>query len=162
MKTLPLVVVSMTLSSAAMAAEPIWFVAVYGESMQHISGASGTPNVEDGVYLDTDFVGTEIYVRTVEGYELDGFRPYESATPSAATSSISAAASSVSEATDSVPSASAPEAEATSEFGPLSDTGVQYYVNYDYFGWTCDALYVKPMGDGVDRLRCDTEMSHSN
>lgn len=155
MQIRPLAIVSLVLSSAVSAAEPTWFVAVYGENMQLISGASGTPSVEEGVFLDTNYVGTEIYVRVIEGYELDGFRPYESG-------SSGAVSDSVSEATGSAASSSPATVELTSEFGPLADTGVQYYLNDDYFGWFCPALFVKPMGNGVDRLRCDTEMSHSN
>ncbi len=146
---------SLILWSVVSAAEPIWFVAVYGENMQLISGASGTPNVEEGVFLDKKFVGTEIYVRVKDGYELDGFRPLESASSGAVSDSIS-------EAADSAASSSPAEVKPTSEFGPLTDTGVQYYQNNDYFGWFCAALFVKPMGNGVDRLRCDEEMSHSN
>ena len=145
----------LSFSSTVLAEEPIWFVAVYGENMQLISGASSTADVVDGVFLDTDYVGTEIYVRVQEGYELDGFRPHESTTSNGMSSAVS-------EAADMAASSAPSEPEPTSEFGPLTDTGVQYYVNGDYFGWFCDALFVKPMGNGVDRLRCDNEMSHDN
>lgn len=143
------------LSSTVWAEEPIWFVAVYGENMQPITGASSTLDVVDGVFLDPEYVGTEIYVRVEKGYELDGFRPPDNTSTTAVSGAISEVAGGA--------AASAPaEAKPRSEFGPLTDTGVQYYLDGDYFGWFCAALYVKPMGNGVDRLRCDNEMSHSN
>ena len=150
-----LAVLPLVFSSIAWAEEPTWFVSVHGENMQLISGASSTADVVDGVFLDTNYVGTEIYVRVTEGYELDGFRPPDS-------TSTDAASGVVSEAASAAATAAPPETEPTSEFGPLTDTGVQYYQNGDFFGWFCSALYVKPMGNGVDRLRCDTDMSHSN
>ena len=155
MRVKMLAVISLGFSSVAWAEEPIWFVAVFGESMQLIAGASSTEQVIDGVFLDPSYVGTEIYVRAQEGYELDGFRPEES-------SSSDAVSATMSVAEDSAASSASPEAKPTSEFGPLTDTGVQYYLNGDYFGWFCDLLYVKPMGNGVDRLRCDQAMSHNN
>ncbi len=152
-----LILASLVFLVAAKAEDPIWFVSVYGENMQLISGASATADVKDGVFLSTDFVGTKIYVRVQEGYELDGFRPYESA-------SSSDMVASVSESMDSATPASAPEGESMDEFGPLSDTGVQYYLNDDYFGWVCSQMYVLPLGDGLYCLRCNDkkEMKHTN
>ncbi|MGI9327633.1 MAG: hypothetical protein ACR2PZ_20610 [Pseudomonadales bacterium] len=150
-----LILVSLFLSIAAKAAVPIWFVSVYGESMQLISGAAGAAEVTDGVFLGTDFVGTEIYVRVQEGYELDGFRPYESASNDDMAASVSESA------LDSSAQAVAPEEQSMDEFGPLSDTGLQYYVNDDYFGWICSEMYVQPMGDRVYRLRCEDSMEHT-
>ena len=138
----------------ARADEPMWFVSVYGENLQLVSAASEDANVEDGVFLGTDFVGTVIYVRAKEGYELDGFRPYDS-------SSSAAAVSSVSESMDAAAAPSASEAPSMDEFGPLTDTGLQYYQNDNYFGWSCDAMYVQPMGNRVYRLRCNDEMEHT-
>ena len=148
-------VLSLGFWAAAWAEDPIWFVAVFGENMQLITGASGTEQVVDGVFLDTNYVGTEIYVRVAEGYELDGFRPHESTVSDAVSGPVSATE-------DAAAGSESPEASPVSEFGPLTDTGVQYFLNGDYFGWICDALYVKPMGNGVDRLRCEKTMSHSN
>lgn len=150
-----LILVSLVFSAAAKAGDAQWFVSVHGESMQLISGASATADVTDGVYLGTDYAGTEIYVRVQEGYELDGFRPYESA-------SSDDMLTSVSESMDSSAPAAAPEEQSMDEFGPLTDTGLQYYLNYDYFGWFCSAMYVQPMGERVYRLRCNDEMTHTN
>jgi len=151
-----LILASLVFSVAAKAQVPIWFVSVFGESMQLISGASAkADDVKDGVFLSTDFVGTMIYVRVQKGYELDQFRSYESA-------SDGDMASSVSESTDASAAATAPEEQSMDEFGPLSDTGLQYYLNDDYFGWLCSQMYVKPMGDGVYCLRCDDKMKHTN
>ncbi len=150
-----LILAALVFSVAAEAEVPIWFVSVYGESMQLISGASGTADVNDGVFLSTDFVGTMIYVRVQKGYELDGFRPYESA-------SSGDMVAGVSESADSAAPASEPEEQSMDEFGPLSDTGLQYYLNDDYFGWVCSQMYVQPMGDGVYCLRCNKKMKHTN
>ncbi len=152
-----LVLASLVSSVAAKAEDPMWFVSVYGENMQFIAGASATADVKDGVFLSTDFVGTKIYVRVQKGYELDGFRPYEPA-------SSSDMVASVSESADSAARASEPEEQSMDEFGPLGDTGLQYYLNDDYFGWLCSQMYVQPMGDGVYCLRCDdkTPMKHTN
>ncbi len=150
-----LILASLVFSVAAKAEGPIWFVSVYGESMQHISGASAkADDVEDGVFLSTDFVGTMIYVRVQKGYELDQFRPYESA-------SSDDMVTSVSESADSAAPASEPEEQSMDEFGPLSDTGLQYYLNDDYFGWNCSQMYVQPMGDNVYCLRCNEKMKHT-
>lgn len=143
-----LILASLVFSAAARAEVPIWFVSVYGERMQHITGAAAKPPVKDGEFLSTDFVGTMIYVRVQKGYELDGFRPYESA-------SSDDMVASVSESADSAAPASEPEEQSMDEFGPLSDTGLQYYLNDDYFGWLCSQMYVQPMGDGVYCLRCN-------
>ena len=71
---------------------------------------------------------------------------------------------SVSESADSAARASEPEEQSMDEFGPLSDTGLQYYLNDDYFGWLCSQMYVQPMRDGVYCLRCNdkTPMEHTN
>lgn len=154
MRFILLVLTSLIFSIAAKAEDAQWFVSVYGESMQLISGASATANIVDGVYLDKEFVGTEIYVRVQEGYELDTFRPYDSA-------SADDNVTSVSESMDASASATEPEDQSMDEFGPLTDTGLQYYLNYDYFGWICSELYVQPMG-GLDyRLRCEDPMKHT-
>lgn len=150
-----LILVLLIVSAAANADDPPWFVSVFGESMQLISGASATANVIDGAFLGTDFVGTEIYVRVQEGYELDAFRPYESA-------SSDDMFASVSESMDSSASAAAPEEQSMDEFGPLADTGLQYYLNDNYFGWFCSEMYVLPLGNLVYRLRCNDEMSHTD
>ncbi len=151
-----LILALLVFSVAAKATVPIWFVSVYGESMQLILSASANvEDLEDGVFLSTDFVGTMIYVRVQEGYELDQFRPYESA-------SSDDMAASVSESADSAARASAPEEQSMDEFGPLSDTGLQYYLNDDYFGWLCSQMYVLPLGDGVYCLRCNDKMKHTN
>lgn len=149
------ILIAAAFSAEAKAGDAQWFVAVYGESMQLISGASATADVTDGVYLSTDFAGTEIYVRVQKGYELDGFRPYESASSSDMVSSITESADAAAPATE-------PEEQSKDEFGPLTDTSVQYYVNFDYFGWDCSEMYVQPMGERVYRLRCGKEMKHSN
>jgi hypothetical protein len=123
--------------------------------MQLISGASTTADdVTDGVFLSTDFVGTMIYVRVQKGYELDQFRPYESA-------SSGDTVAGASESADSAAAASEPEEQSMGEFGPLSDTGLQYYLNDDYFGWYCSEMYVQPMGDNVYCLRCNEKMKHT-
>ena len=122
--------------------------------MQLAAGAAGENAVNDGVFLSTDFVGKIIFVRVQEGYELDGFRP-----PDSAQSNQNVATAS--ETMDASVPAAAPEEPSMEEFGPLSDSGLQYYLNYDYFGWICAALYVKPMGDRVYRLRCDNDMEHT-
>lgn len=149
-----LILASLVFSVTAKADGPMWFVSVYGESMQLISGASGTADVTDGVFLSSDFVGKEIYVRVQEGYELDGFRPYESAQGGDMISSVS-------ETMDASAQAAAPNEQSMSEFGPLTDTGLQYYLNDDYFGWICPEMFVQPMGDRVYRLRCNSEMEHT-
>ncbi len=153
-----LILVSLVFSVAAKADDAKWFVNVYGGNFQHITGASGIADgVKDGAFLSTDFVGTMIYVRVQKGYELDQFRPYESA-------SSDDMISSVSESTDASAQAAAPEEESLDEFGPLWDTSLQYYLNDDYFGWGCSEMYVQPMGDRVYRLRCNdkTPMKHTN
>jgi hypothetical protein len=151
-----LILASLVFSVAAKAEVPIWFVSVYGESMQLISGASAKADgVKDGVFLSIDFVGTVIYVRVQKGYELDGFRPYES-------TSSGDRVTGVSESTDASAQAAAPEEQSMDEFGPLSDTGLQYFLNDDYFGWNCSEMHVQPMGDGVYRLRCNEKMKHTN
>jgi len=154
MRIILLVLTSVIFWTAAKAGDAQWFVSVHGESMQLISGASATADIVDGVYLDEDFVGTEIYVRVQEGYELDGFRPYDAV-------SADINITSVSETMDSSAAAAEPEEQSMDEFGPLTDTGLQYYLNYDYFGWVCSELYVQPMG-GLDyRLRCKDPMEHT-
>ncbi len=153
MRTTLLFILSLGFSTALWSNEPTWFVSVHGESMQLISGAAATPQVSDGVFLDKDYAGNLIYVRTVKGYELDGFRPIESEGAVTATSMVS-------EAADSAANTGLVKAKPSSEFGPMTDTGVQYILNHDYFGWYCAKMYVKPMGNGVDRLRCDKEMRH--
>ena len=150
-----LILASLAFSVAAIADSPIWFVSVYGENMQLISGASGTADVKDGVFLSNDFAGKEIYVRVQEGYELDGFRPYESAQGGDMVSSMS-------ESLDASAQAATPKEQPRDEFGPLSDSGLQYYLDDDYFGWVCSEMYVQPMGDRVYRLRCKSEMKHTN
>ena len=155
MRTNLLILASLVLSVTAKAEDPIWFVAVYGESMQLISGASDTADVQDGTFLSTDFEGNEIYVRVQKGYELDGFRPYESASGGDMISSMS-------ESADASAQSAEAEEQSMDEFGPLVDTGLQYYVNDDYFGWYCSQMYVQPMGDLVYRLRCNKTMKHNN
>ena len=150
-----LILASLVFSVAAKAEDPMWFVSVYGENMQLIAGAAGNDMVTDGVFLSKDFVGKKIYVRVQEGYELDGFRPYESASGGEMVASVS-------ESMDAASQAPAPEEQSMDEFGPLSDSGLQYYLNDDYFGWICSEMYVKPMGDRVYCLRCDSEMEHTN
>ncbi|MES9825427.1 MAG: hypothetical protein ABW127_13450 [Candidatus Thiodiazotropha endolucinida] len=59
----------------AEAADTNWFVAVYGEHFQLVTGISEDANVENGERLDLGFVGKVIYVRSEEFYELDQFRP---------------------------------------------------------------------------------------
>ncbi len=154
MRSSLLILALLVLSVAAKATVPIWFVSVYGENMQLISGASATADVKDGVFLSTDFVGTMIYVRVQKGYELDQFRPYESASSDDMVACVSESAARASE----------PEEQSMDEFGPLSDTGLQYYLNDDYFGWLCSQMYVQPMGDGVYCLSCNdkTPMKHTN
>ncbi len=147
-----LILASLVFLVAAKAEDPIWFVPVYGENMQLISAASATADVKAGVFLSTDFVGNIIYVRVQQGYELDQFRPYESASSGDMAESVS----------ESAARASAPEEESMDEFGPLSDTGLQYYLNDDYFGWVCSQMYVLPLGDGVYCLRCNDKMKHTN
>lgn len=149
-----LILAPLVFAVPAKAADPIWFVSVHGENMQLISGASSTADVQDGVYLSSDFSGTEIYVRVQEGYELDGFRPYDSA-------GNADKGSSVSESMDASARAAAPQEQSMNEFGPLVDSGLQYYMNDDYFGWACPELYVQPLGDRLYRLRCDSEMQHT-
>ena len=150
-----LILVSLVFSVAAKADDAKWFVNVYGGNFQHITGASGIADgVKDGAFLSTDFVGTMIYVRVQKGYELDQFRPYESA-------SSDDMVTSVSESADSAAPASEPEEQSMDEFGPLSDTGLQYYLNDDYFGWNCSQMYVQPMGDNVYCLRCNEKMKHT-
>ncbi len=147
-----LILASLVFLVAAKAEDPIWFVSVYGENMQLISGASATADVKAGVFLSTDFVGNIIYVRVQKGYELDQFRPYESASSGDMVDSVSESAARASE----------PEEQSMDEFGPLSDTGLQYYLNDDYFGWVCSQMYVLPLGDGVYCLRCNDKMKHTN
>ena len=149
-----LILASLTFTVAVKAAEPMWFVSVYGENMQLISGASSTAEVKDGVFLSSDFEGTEMYVRVQEGYELDGFRPYDYAQNSSNDASVS-------ESMDASAQAAAPREQLMDEFGPLSDSGLQYYLNDDYFGWFCSELFVQPIGDRVYRLRCADTMKHS-
>ncbi len=146
---------ALMVSITGKAEEPMWLVSVYGENMQLISGASSTADVTDGEFLSTDFVGTEIYVRAQEGYELDGFRPYKA--PSGA-----ATVSSVTESADAMIGAAEPAEKPMDEFGPLADSGLLYSLDYNYVGWECSAMYVQPMGDRVYRLRCDETMKHMN
>ena len=153
-----LVLSSLILSVAANAATPMWFVSVYGENMQLVAAAAAEADeLQNDVFLSTDFVGTTIYVRVQEGYELDGFRPYESA-------SSSSMVATVSESMDASAPAVEPEEQSMDEFGPLSDTGLQYYLNDSYFGWLCAQMYVQPLGDRVYRLRCNDKepMKHTN
>ena len=145
-----LFIAAVSLCANAAAAERTWYVTLHGgENMQLIAGAAGTPAVADRQFLDAGFVGKTIYVRTLPGYELAGFRPPEPAQNTAAAASVSASAT----------ASASPEADTpTTEFGPIPDSGLQYHQDGDFFGWHCDALFIKPMGNGIDRLRCDEPM----
>ena len=153
MRVILLSLLALSYATYLRAEEPSWFVAVYGENMQLISGASSTMTVVDGVFLDPTFVGAEIYVRVEPGYELDGFRP------SGQTSTATVASAVAQSAGDAAHNAS--ETQPNSEFGPLVDTGVQYFKNGDFFGWYCTGLFVQPVGDRVYRLRCNEQMRHN-
>lgn len=137
----------------AEAADKQWFVAVYGENFQHVTGASATADIKDGQFLDPGFTGREIYVRSQEHYELDQFRP------KSATDSGNMPATAGSEAISAAQN-SPVEPMLTSEFGPLVDTGLLYAASGDFHGWSCSQLFVKPLGGKTYRLRCQIDMKH--
>lgn len=139
----------------ALSVDAEWYVAVYGENFQLVDGASATPAVPAGVFLEQSFVGKVMYVRSQEYYELDQFRPNN---PTDTSNSISTATESADASM--VASESPSEVPQNTEFGPLVDTGLQYHLNGDFRGWYCANLYVLPMGERVYRLRCEEDMSH--
>ncbi|MEW8030381.1 MAG: hypothetical protein AB2792_09780 [Candidatus Thiodiazotropha sp.] len=130
-----------------------WYVAVYGEHFQLVTGISEDANVEDGEVLDLGFVGRVIYVHSEKYYELDRFRS------SNRTGRDGGSAAVASEAIATA-NKSTKEPISMTEFGPLPDTGVQYVIDGDFHGWNCPQLYVKPLGDSIYRLRCPSEMKH--
>ena len=131
-------------------AEVQWYVNVLGENQQLITGASVTPNITDGKFLDKKFKGKKFYVRVQEHYELDGFRQK---TNTSASSSGSASASMAAEA------ASATEQkQLMTKFGPLTDSGLEMHVSGDFHGWYCSHLYVTPRGKREYELSCNDEM----
>lgn len=150
MRFLAFLLMAVCAISSALGAETEWYVVVYGENFQTITGASTSESIEDGQFLGDEFVGHEIFVRSAEYYELDQFRPADSsATGSTQAAMISSDASSASEVDSPAPG---------TEFGPLPDTGLTYVMDGDFRGWTCPELYVTPLGERVYRLRCDQEM----
>ncbi len=153
MRIIHLLLLLSCLAMIAEAADTNWFVAVYGEQFQLVTGISEDANVEDGERLDLGFVGKVIYVRSEEYYELDQFRPVN------ATGRDGSSTAMASEATAAADN-STKEPTSMAEFGPLPDTGVQYVMDGDFRGWNCSKLYVKPLGDRTYRLRCPTAMKH--
>ncbi len=139
------------LPSFSQAADKKWYVTVYGEHFQPITGASVSSSVKDGSFLDSQFIGKELYVRSEEHYELDEFRP-KTATNSTGGSAVVQGGA--------VAMNSPEQPMLMTEFGPLVDTALQYQHSGDFHGWYCDRLYVKPMGQRVFRLRCDSPMKH--
>ena len=137
----------------AEAADMKWFVSVYGENFQHVTGASATTNIKDGEFLDVGFVGKEMYVRSEKHYELDQFRPSTSTDNSDVEATEESEAIAVARKVPKKPAL-------TSEFGPLADTGLQFAINGDFHGWSCSQLYVKPLGGKTYRLRCETDMKY--
>ncbi len=154
MRRFCLVVFVLCIGLTTEANDKSWYVVVFGENFQTVTGASATADIVDGQFLDVGFVGKEIYVRSEEYYELDQFRPD---TPAASGSGVAVATMSEgSMAANNTPEEPAP----TSEFGPLTDTGLQYVSNEDFRGWYCAQLYVKPLGNRTYRLRCEIDMQH--
>lgn len=140
------------LSFNVYAGEAQWFVSVYGENMQQITGASVTADVQDGKFLEESFSGKKIYVRCEEHYELDQFRP-----SSASTTGGTASAAVVASDEAATSNTTGTEIDMSS-FGPLVDSGVMKFSNDDFKGWYCSHLYVTPLGGRDYELSCDKKM----
>ena len=153
MRKISLILLTLCIATSAEAADKQWFVSVFGENLQPVTGASANNKITDGTFLDLAFVGKEIYVRSKEHYELDQFRQEKTNKSDRGSASAAGDAAAV--------ASSSPEKVAlTTEFGPLADTGLQYAINGDFRGWYCPQLFVKPLGDKTYRLRCETDMRH--
>ncbi|MEM7360714.1 MAG: hypothetical protein AAF431_16600 [Pseudomonadota bacterium] len=135
--------------SVAVADQAEWYVVVYGENHLITLGASADADVVDGKFLSEDFSGKEIFVHTHQDYSLAQFRKKETTYTANTVSSEDAA----------VAASTPEEAEPTTEFGPLADSGLTIFSNGDFTGWYCDQLYVTPVGSDRYKLRCDKEMT---
>ena len=143
-----------TVGHSTAAEEAQWFAVIYGEQHEAAAGMSANSSIENGKFLPDDFVGTEVYVRLQDGYSLSQYRPHNpsnSNSNSVTTSSESAMAADAAAQTQST-------SEPTGEFGPLSDSGVNYFVNGDFQGWYCSQLYITPLGGNDYKLRCNETM----
>jgi hypothetical protein len=137
-------------ANTAHAAEEQWFVAVYGEQHEPITGASSTSAIIDGEFLANDFVGKEIYVRIQQDYSLLQYAPK--------TTSVSPIGSAVAAKESAIAANSTKQTpQPISEF-ELVDSGLTIYVNEDFKGWYCSRLHVTPLGNKEFKLRCNEEM----
>lgn len=137
-------------SPSAYTKEVPWFAVLFGENFETVTGASSNETIVDGEFINTDFVGKEIYVRMAAGYSLAQYRQEPESDSGGQSQSAS----------DMAAAQSSPEQiEPMTEFGPLVDSGVGYFKNGEVKSWYCAQLYVMPTVAGSDyRLRCKQNM----
>ncbi len=144
----------MSFSASICSAEAYWYVNILGDNHQLIEGASTTPNIVAGSFVDKSFVGKKLYVQSKEHYELDSFRPKPVENNGGAVSgSMSASA-------DEASVSATKEENLTTKFGPLTDSGLEIAQNGDFHGWWCSNLYVTPLGGRKYELSCNETMKY--